>query len=226
MTPFLLAGATAPVSVAAGLSLQVAEALSGVADRAGDPAGRAVPLRLVLLRASTCAAAAPALGMPESVLGTLAGGQLARHYGLPYRGGGGLCAGQAMDAQAATETAMSLWATMLAGSRPRAPRCGWLEGGLTASYEKFALDLEVLRMFRDRRRRVRGRRRAARARRRCATRARAAMFLAATTRSSPLPRVVVHEPAVPLAGVSDVGEAGRADRRRARDEGVEALLAS
>ena len=146
VTPFLLAGATAPVSVAAGLSLQVAEALSGVAliqaIRPGAPCLFGSFFTAVDMRSG-----APALGTPESVFGTLAGGQLARHYRLPYRGGGGLCSGIAMDAQAASETLMTLWATFLAGSDFVLHACGWLEGGLVASYEKFAFDLEVLRMF-------------------------------------------------------------------------------
>ena len=146
VTPFLLAGATAPVSVAAGLSLEVAEALSGVAliqaIRPGAPCLFGSFFTAVDMRSG-----APALGTPESVFGTLAGGQLARHYRLPYRGGGGLCAGLAMDAQAASETLMTLWATMLAASDFVLHACGWMEGGLVASYEKFAFDLEVLRMF-------------------------------------------------------------------------------
>jgi len=81
------------------------------------------------------------------VLGTLAGGQLARRYGLPFRGGGGLCSANALDAQAATESAMALWGAYLARADLVLHAAGWLEGGLTASYEKLALDLEVLRMF-------------------------------------------------------------------------------
>ena len=89
----------------------------------------------------------PSLGMPESVLGSIAGGQLARRYGLPFRGGGGLTSANALDAQAATESAMSLWGTYLSGCDLVLHAAGWLEGGLTCSFEKFALDLEVLRMF-------------------------------------------------------------------------------
>ena len=146
MTPFMLAGATAPVSLAAGLSLQIAEALSGVAMaqlvRPGAPCLYGSFFSGVDMRSG-----GPALGMPEGVLATLAGGQLARHYGLPYRGGGGLCSGNAVDAQSAYETAMALWATYHSGSDLVLHAAGWLEGGLTASYEKFVLDVEVLKMF-------------------------------------------------------------------------------
>ena len=146
ITPFLLAGATAPITIASGLVLKVAEALSGVAMveaiRPGAPALFGSFFTAVDMRTG-----GPAFGTPESVLGTLAGGQLARRYGLPYRGGGGLCSSNALDAASAAETTMTLWATMLAGSHLVMHAAGWLEGGLTASYEKFAIDLELLRMF-------------------------------------------------------------------------------
>ena len=146
ITPFLLAGASAPVSLAAGLSLLVAETLSGVAlaqlVRPGAPCILGCFFNGVDMRSG-----GPSLGLPEAVLTTLAGGQLARRYGLPLRGGGGLCSGIVMDAQAATESAMSLWATYLAECDLVVHAAGWLEGGLTASYEKLVLDVEVLKMF-------------------------------------------------------------------------------
>jgi trimethylamine--corrinoid protein Co-methyltransferase len=146
ITPFLLAGATAPITIASGLVLKVAEALSGVAlvqaIRAGSPVLFGSFFTAVDMRTG-----GPSFGTPESVLGTLAGGQLARRYRLPYRGGGGLCSSNALDMAAAAETSMTLWATMMAGSHLVMHAAGWLEGGLTASYEKFAFDLELLRMF-------------------------------------------------------------------------------
>ncbi len=146
ITPFLLAGASAPVTLAAGLSILVAEVLSGVAMaqlvRPGAPCILGCFFSGVDMRSG-----GPSLGLPESVLTTLAGAQLARRYGLPLRGGGGLCSGIPLDGQAATESAMSLWATYLAGCDLVVHAAGWLEGGLVASYEKFALDLETLKMF-------------------------------------------------------------------------------
>ncbi len=146
ITPFLLAGASAPVTLAAGLSLLVAETLSGVAMaqlvRPGAPCILGCFFNGVDMRSG-----GPSLGLPESVLTTFAGAQLARRYGLPLRGGGGLCSAIPLDAQAATESAMSLWATYLAGCDLVVHSAGWLEGGLTASYEKLVLDLEVIRML-------------------------------------------------------------------------------
>jgi trimethylamine--corrinoid protein Co-methyltransferase len=146
VTPFLLGGATASVSVAGGLAQQVAEALSGVAlaqtIRPGAPC-----LYGSFFQATDMRTGAPALGTPESIFGVFAGAQLARRYGLPFRGGGGLCSSNAVDAQAAAESAFMLWATVLAGTDVVLHAAGWLEGGLTASLEKFALDVELLEQF-------------------------------------------------------------------------------
>lgn len=146
VTPFLLVGATAPLGLAGGLAQQVAEALAGVVlaqlVRPGAPCVFGSFLSAVDMRSG-----GPAFGMPAGVLATLAGGQLARHYGLPYRGGGGLCSGMAVDAQGASESLNMLWATYLSGCDLVLHAAGWLEAGLTTSYEKLALDLEVLAMF-------------------------------------------------------------------------------
>jgi trimethylamine--corrinoid protein Co-methyltransferase len=146
VTPFLLAGASAPVTLAAGLSLLVAETLAGVAMaqlvRRGTPCILGCFFNGVDMRSG-----GPSLGLPESVLTTLAGAQVARRYGLPLRGGGALCSSIALDAQAATESTMALWATYLAGCDLVLHSAGWLEGGLVASYEKFAIDLETIRMM-------------------------------------------------------------------------------
>ena len=143
VTPFLLGGATAPVSVAGGLAQQVAETLSGIAIaqtvRPGAPC-----LYGSFFQATDMRTGAPALGTPESIFGVFAGAQLARRYGLPFRGGGGLCSSNAVDAQAAAESAFMLWATVLVGTDVVLHAAGWLEGGLTASLEKFALDVELL----------------------------------------------------------------------------------
>ena len=146
VTPFLLSGATAPVSVSGGLAQQAAEALTGVAMaqlvRPGTPC-----VYGSFYTATDMRTGAPAFGTPESVLGLLAGGQISRRYGLPFRGGGGLASSNTVDAQAAAETTLMLTATMLAGADVVLHAAGWLEGGLTASFEKFALDVELLEQF-------------------------------------------------------------------------------
>jgi trimethylamine--corrinoid protein Co-methyltransferase len=146
ITPFLMAGASAPVTLAGGLSLLVAETLSGVAMaqliREGTPCILGTFLNGLDMRSG-----GPSLGLPEGVLATLAGGQLARRYDLPLRGGGGLCSGLDLDMQTATESAMSLWATYLAECDLVVHAAGWIEGGLVASYEKLAFDVDVIAMF-------------------------------------------------------------------------------
>lgn len=146
VTPFLLAGGTSPVSVAGALSIQIAEALTGTAIaqavRPGTPCLYGSFFTPLDMRSG-----APAFGLPEGMLATLAGAQIARRYKLPYRGGGALASGNMVDAQTASESTNSLWATFLAASDFVLHAAGWLEGGLTASYEKFALDVEMCEML-------------------------------------------------------------------------------
>lgn len=146
VTPFLLAGGTAPVSLSGALSIQVAEALSGIA------IAQAITPGLPCMFGSfftplDMRSGAPAFGLPQGVLATLAGAQFSRKYAVPYRGGGGLCSGTSVDAQTGTESANSLWATFLGASDFVLHAAGWLEGGLVASFEKFAIDIEVCKIF-------------------------------------------------------------------------------
>jgi trimethylamine--corrinoid protein Co-methyltransferase len=90
----------------------------------------------------------PSFGTPESATGLLATGQLARQFGLPFRTGGGLTSSQSADAQAAYESLMTLLPTFLAGTNWVMHAAGWLEGGLVSCYEKFIIDVELLRMLR------------------------------------------------------------------------------
>lgn len=146
VTPFLLGGASSPVTLAGALAQQTAEALFGVAlaqlVRPGAPCAFGSFTTPVDMRSG-----GPAFGTPEAVLATIAGGELARRYGLPYRGGGALCSGNTLDGQAASESAMTLWATFLSGSHLVLHAAGWLEGGLTTSYEKLVIDVALLRSF-------------------------------------------------------------------------------
>ena len=89
---------------------------------------------------------APAFGTPEYAKAVLAGGQLARRYGLPYRSSN-VNASNVVDAQAAYESGMSLWATVMGHCNLMLHGAGWLEGGLTASFEKMIIDAEMLQMM-------------------------------------------------------------------------------
>jgi len=146
ITPFILAGAMSPATMAAALAQQNAEVLAGVAlaqlVRPGAPVLYGGFTTNIDLRGGS-----PAFGTPEGAWATLVGGQLARRYGLPYRGSGGLTSSQTADAQAAYESLWSLWPAVLAHTNLVMHAAGWVDGGLTVSFEKFVLDLEQLAMF-------------------------------------------------------------------------------
>src|SRR3984885_1747631 len=146
MTPFLLMGAMSPVTIPAALVQQLAEALSGIAltqlVRPGCPVIFGSFLSNIDMQSGS-----PCFGTPESATGLLATGQIARHFGLPVRSGGGLTSSQTPDAQAAYEGLMTMLPTFLAGINWVMHSAGWLEGGLVASYEKFILDVQVLEML-------------------------------------------------------------------------------
>jgi len=142
ITPFTLMGAMAPVTLAAALAQQNAEALLGVAlaqlVRPGTPVMYGSFTSNVDMRSG-----APAFGTPENAKANIASGQLARRYGLPYRTSNAN-ASNAADAQAVYETQMSLWGAVLGHGNLVYHAAGWLEGGLTASLEKLVLDVEML----------------------------------------------------------------------------------
>ena len=146
ITPFLLMGAMSPVSVAATLAQQVAEGLAGIALAQTIRPGCPVVFGSFLSN-TDMQSGSPSFGTPESAVGLLCTGQLARHFGLPFRGGGGLTSSQAVDAQAGYESMMSMWPTFLAGTNFVLHSAGWLESALVSCYEKFIVDVEMLRML-------------------------------------------------------------------------------
>ncbi|MFM7275145.1 MAG: trimethylamine methyltransferase family protein, partial [Gammaproteobacteria bacterium] len=142
ITPFTLMGAMTPVSLAAALAQQNAEALFGVvltqAVRPGAPVMYGAFTSNVDMRSG-----APAFGTPENAKANVASGQLARRYGLPYRSSNA-SASNAADAQGVWETQMSLWGAVLGGANLVYHAAGWQEGGLTASFEKLVIDVQML----------------------------------------------------------------------------------
>jgi trimethylamine--corrinoid protein Co-methyltransferase len=147
ISPFLLMGAMSPVSLPATLVQQVAEALAGIALAQTIRPGAPVVFGSFLSN-TDMQSGSPSFGTPESGLGVLCTGQIARRFGLPWRGGGGLNASQTVDAQAAYESLMTLLPTFLAGTNFVMHSAGWLEGGLVSCYEKFIVDVELLRELR------------------------------------------------------------------------------
>ena len=147
LTPFILMGAMSPVTIPAALVQQITEALSGIAlsqlIRPGTPVIFGSFLSNIDMQSGS-----PTFGTPESGIGLLCTGQIARHFGLPFRTGGGLTSSQVPDAQAGYEALMTLLPTFLAGANWVMHSAGWLEGGLVAGFEKFIVDVELLRMLR------------------------------------------------------------------------------
>jgi len=148
MTPFILMGAMSPVTIPAALVQQIAEALSGIAlaqlIRPGCPVIFGSFLSNIDMQSGS-----PTFGTPESATGLLCTGQIARHFGLPFRSGGAMTSSQVPDAQAGYEALMTLMPTFLAGANWVMHSAGWLEGGLVAGYEKFIVDIELLQMMRE-----------------------------------------------------------------------------
>ncbi|MCA3526760.1 MAG: trimethylamine methyltransferase family protein [Rhodobacter sp.] len=142
ITPFTLMGAMTPVSLPAAMAQQNAEVLFGVVltqlVRPGTPVMYGAFTSNVDMRSG-----APAFGTPENAKANVIAGQLARRYGLPYRTSNAN-ASNTVDLQAAYETAMATWGAVLGGANLIYHAAGWLEGGLTASYEKLILDVEIL----------------------------------------------------------------------------------
>jgi trimethylamine--corrinoid protein Co-methyltransferase len=144
VTPFTLAGAMAPVTVAGALVEQNAEALAGMVFtqlvRKGSPFIYGGFTSNVDMKSG-----APAFGTPEYMKACIVGGQLARRYNVPYRTSN-TNAANAVDAQAAYESVFSLWGVTMGGGNFIMHGAGWLEGGLVASFEKFVLDCDLIQM--------------------------------------------------------------------------------
>ena len=144
-TPFTLSGAMAPVRMAGALVLQNAEALAGIVFsqcvNPGAPAVYGSFTSNVDMKSGS-----PAFGTPEYAKATIASGQLARRYGIPWRSSNAT-ASNAADAQSAYEAQMSIWPVVLGQANYIIHGFGWIEGGLCASYEKFILDAEMVQMM-------------------------------------------------------------------------------
>ena len=143
ISPFIVGGAMAPVSVAGTLTQVLAEVMAGVAYsqlvRSGAPVIFGAFVTSIDMNSG-----APTFGTPEAAQITYGAGQLARRLGLPYRSAGSFNGSKLPDAQAAYETANSLNTGLLSGVNFMLHACGWLEGGLVADFEKFVMDADQL----------------------------------------------------------------------------------
>jgi trimethylamine---corrinoid protein Co-methyltransferase len=141
LTPFILAGAMAPVTAAGVCAQTLAEAMGGMAFvqlvRPGAPVVLGSFASSISMQSG-----APTFGTPEPALVLYAMAALARRLGVPFRSGGNLCASKVADAQAAYESSATFIPTILAGVNFVLHAAGWLEGGLAIGYEKFILDAD------------------------------------------------------------------------------------
>ena len=146
ISPFILAGAMSPVTVAGTLTQILAEAMAGMAFaqlcRPGAPVVFGTFASSISMQSG-----APTFGTPEPSLVLYGAAQLARRLNVPFRSGGSLCASKLPDAQAAYESAQTLLPTLMAGVNFSLHAAGWLEGGLVSSYEKFVMDVDQLAMM-------------------------------------------------------------------------------
>ncbi len=144
ITPFTLAGAMAPITLAGALVQQHAEAMAGIAlaqlARPGSPVVYGGFTSNVDMRSGS-----PAFGTPEYAKAAIVGGQLARRIGVPYRSSA-VSASNSVDAQAGYETMWALWGAVMGGANFVMHAAGWMEGGLHASYEKMVVDADLFHM--------------------------------------------------------------------------------
>ena len=146
VSPFILAGAMSPVTVAGTVTQILAEALAGIALTQLIRPGAPVVFG-TFAAAVSMATGAPTFGTPEPSIVIYAAAALARRLGVPFRSGGGLCASKLPDAQAAYESANTLQTAALAGVNFMLHTAGWLEGGLAMGYEKFIMDCDQASMI-------------------------------------------------------------------------------
>ena len=143
VSPFILAGAMSPVSVAGTLTQILAEVLAGAGFSQICKPGAPVVFG-TFASSMSMQSGAPTFGTPEPAHVLYGAGQLARRLGLPYRSGGSLCGSKLPDAQAAYESSNTIMPTLMGGVNFALHSAGWLEGGLVSSYEKFILDCDQL----------------------------------------------------------------------------------
>jgi trimethylamine--corrinoid protein Co-methyltransferase len=145
-SPFILAGAMSPVTVAGTLTQTLAEALAGIAF--SQLCRKGAPVIFGSFASSmSMQSGAPTFGTPEPALVLYGCAQLARRLNVPFRSGGSLCGSKVPDAQAASESGNTLFPTIMAGVNFVLHAAGWLEGGLVSSYEKFLMDTDQLAMM-------------------------------------------------------------------------------
>jgi len=145
LTPFIIAGASTPATIASAMAMCNAEVLFGLAlgqlVRPGAPILYGCAAKNVDMKTG-----APAYGLAEAYRCKQIGGQMARRYGIPLRSSN-FSSSNTPDFASGYESQGSVWSAMTAGTNLLMHAAGWIEGGLCASFEKFVLDIEILQMM-------------------------------------------------------------------------------
>ncbi len=142
VSPFIIAGAMGPVTIASHLSQALAEGMAGIALAQLVRPGAPVVLG-ILSTAIDMRSGAPSRGA-EPMLTLMAYGQLARRLGVPLRGGGSFSASKIPDTQAGIEASSFIMMSVLSGANVIIHAAGSHENGLCMSYEKFMSDIDTL----------------------------------------------------------------------------------
>jgi trimethylamine--corrinoid protein Co-methyltransferase len=146
ITPFILAGAMSPVTVAGTAAQSLAEAMAGMTFVQLVNPGAPVVFGS-FASSMSMQSGAPTFGTPEPALVLYIMAGLARRLGVPFRSGGGLCGSKLPDAQAASEALSTLMPAVMAGVNFVLHTAGWMEGGLAMGYEKFMMDVDQAAMM-------------------------------------------------------------------------------
>ncbi|MCG8615922.1 MAG: trimethylamine methyltransferase family protein [Desulfobacterales bacterium] len=145
ITPATMAGTTGPVTLAGTIAMANAESLAGIAltqlIRPGTPAVYGFQCDTADMRFGSIGR-----GSAEGALCFTYGAALAKHYGLPCRGGGSVTCAKSVSAQAGYEGMMTLMASRQARMNLMIHSAGMMDADAAMSYEKFICDLEIIGM--------------------------------------------------------------------------------
>jgi trimethylamine--corrinoid protein Co-methyltransferase len=142
LTPFIIAGASTPNSMASAMAMNSAEVLFGLTlaqlVRKGAPVLYGCAALNVDMKTGS-----PAYGWADMNRFTLVGGQMARRYRMPMRTSN-FSAANTPDFLSGMDSTFTSYSAPTAGAHLLMHAAGWVEGGLCTSYEKFVLDCEIV----------------------------------------------------------------------------------
>ncbi len=146
MSPFVLYGASTPVNTLAATAQIIAEALAGIAFtqivRPGCRAVMGVAPMGVYMKSG-----APVFGSPEVSLFMYIFGQMARHYGVPWRTNGAKSGSKQEDLYAGYDSMLKVYPAILGGCHILTHCGGTIEGSLCVSLGKLAADAQQILNF-------------------------------------------------------------------------------